>query len=96
VAEVSTALRAAPDCDAVVFVARVGHTDRRQMMRARELLDRARARVSGLVLVGDPSERRWRTSTTHADRTWFDDVGQRQPEALSEHSWRTERPLHAG
>ena len=52
VGEVSESLRIAPMCDTVVFVARPRHTDRRQLARARELLSRTGARISGLVLVG--------------------------------------------
>jgi len=52
VGEVSEALRVAPICDQVVFVARPRHTDRRRLMLARELLERADAPMAGMVLVG--------------------------------------------
>jgi Mrp family chromosome partitioning ATPase len=51
VGEVSEALRIAPICDQVVFVARPRHTDRRRLSLSRELLNRAGARMAGLVLV---------------------------------------------
>jgi Mrp family chromosome partitioning ATPase/capsular polysaccharide biosynthesis protein len=52
VGEVSEALRIAGMCDQVVFVARPRLTDRRRLLLARDLLDRAGARPVGMVLVG--------------------------------------------
>ncbi len=52
VGEVSEALRIAPICDEVLFVARPRHTDRRRLILARELLERADAQMAGMVLVG--------------------------------------------
>lgn len=52
VGEVSEALRLAPLCDQVVFVARPRHTDRRRLVLARDLLARAGAVPVGMVLVG--------------------------------------------
>jgi len=52
VGEVSDALRIAGMCDQVVFVARPRHTDRRRLLLARDLLDRAGAQPVGMVLVG--------------------------------------------
>ncbi len=49
---VSETLRIASIADAVVFVARPRHTDRRRLLRARDLLARAGVRIAGLVLVG--------------------------------------------
>jgi Mrp family chromosome partitioning ATPase/capsular polysaccharide biosynthesis protein len=51
VGEVSEALRIAPICDQVVFVARPRHTDRRRLVLARDLLQRADAPLAGMVLV---------------------------------------------
>jgi Mrp family chromosome partitioning ATPase/capsular polysaccharide biosynthesis protein len=53
IGEVSDALRVAPLCDQVVLVGRPGHTDRRRLRVARDMLARAHARTVGLVLVGD-------------------------------------------
>jgi hypothetical protein len=39
-------------CEAVVFVARPRHTDRRRLVLARDLLTRAAARVIGVVSIG--------------------------------------------
>jgi len=52
VGEVSETLRISGMCDQVVFVARPRHTDRRRLLLARDLLDRAGIRPLGLVLVG--------------------------------------------
>jgi Mrp family chromosome partitioning ATPase/capsular polysaccharide biosynthesis protein len=52
VGAVSEALRIAPLCDQVVFVVRTRHTDRRRLQLARDLLARAGAPLSGLVLIG--------------------------------------------
>jgi Mrp family chromosome partitioning ATPase len=52
VGEVSEALRIAPICDEVLFVARPRHTDRRRLILARELLERADAQMAGMVLIG--------------------------------------------
>jgi Mrp family chromosome partitioning ATPase len=52
VGEVSEALQLARICDQVLFVARPRHTDRRRLRLARDLLNRAGAKVVGLVLVG--------------------------------------------
>jgi Mrp family chromosome partitioning ATPase len=54
VGEVSEALRIAPMCDPVIFVARPRHTDRRRLVLARDLLMRAGTPPAGLVLVGQP------------------------------------------
>jgi Mrp family chromosome partitioning ATPase len=52
VGEVSEALRIAAICDQVVFVARPRHTDRRRLILARDLLERAGRSPVGMVLVG--------------------------------------------
>lgn len=52
VGEVSEALRLAAICDQIVFVARPRHTDRRRLILARDLLDRAGYTPVGIVLVG--------------------------------------------
>jgi Mrp family chromosome partitioning ATPase/uncharacterized protein involved in exopolysaccharide biosynthesis len=49
---VSETLRIASMAETVVFVARPGHTDRRRLLRARDLLARAGIRLAGLVLIG--------------------------------------------
>jgi Mrp family chromosome partitioning ATPase len=53
VGEVSETLRIAPICDQVVFVTRPRHTDRRRLILARDLLERADAPLGGLVVVGE-------------------------------------------
>jgi Mrp family chromosome partitioning ATPase len=52
VGEVSEALRVATICDQIVFVARPRQTDRRRLIMARDLLDRAGFSPVGMVLVG--------------------------------------------
>jgi Mrp family chromosome partitioning ATPase len=52
VGEVSEALRIAPMCDTVLFVARPRHTDRRRLILAHDLLTRAGVRTAGIVVVG--------------------------------------------
>jgi Mrp family chromosome partitioning ATPase len=52
VGEVSEALRIAPMCETVVFVARPRHTSRRKLVLSRDLLDRAGAPATGIVVVG--------------------------------------------
>ena len=52
IGEVSETLKIAQLCHSVVFVARLRHTDRRQLTRARDLLLRVGARPDGLIIVG--------------------------------------------
>jgi Mrp family chromosome partitioning ATPase/capsular polysaccharide biosynthesis protein len=52
VGEVSETLRIAAICDQLVFVARPRHTDRRRLILARDLLERAGHSPVGMVLVG--------------------------------------------
>ncbi|MGH2895301.1 MAG: CpsD/CapB family tyrosine-protein kinase, partial [Solirubrobacteraceae bacterium] len=53
VGEVSEALRVATMCDDVVFVVHPRRTDRRRLVLARDLLQRAGKQPVGLVLVGE-------------------------------------------
>jgi Mrp family chromosome partitioning ATPase len=53
--QVSDALRIAPLVDDVILVTRVGNTDRTELKRSRELLDRMGHSPTGLLLVGDPN-----------------------------------------
>lgn len=52
IGEVSDSLRVVGLCDHVLLVVRPGHTDRRRLSLARDLLRRAGANLRGLVLVG--------------------------------------------
>jgi succinoglycan biosynthesis transport protein ExoP len=52
IGEVSETLRVANLCREIVFVARLRHTDRRQLSRSRDLLLRIGARPDGMVIVG--------------------------------------------
>ncbi len=55
IGQISESLRIAAMSEAVVFVARPGHTDRRLVVRSRELMTRAGVRTAGVVLVGQPA-----------------------------------------
>ncbi len=63
IGQISDSLRIVGLAEAVVFVARPGHTDRRLLVRARDLLTRSLARSGagavGLVLVGQPAPGRY-------------------------------------
>jgi Mrp family chromosome partitioning ATPase/capsular polysaccharide biosynthesis protein len=52
--QVSDALRVAPLVDDSILVVRPGHTDRTDLLRTRELLDRMGHPPTGLLLIGDP------------------------------------------
>jgi Mrp family chromosome partitioning ATPase len=54
---VSDALRVAPLVDDVILVARIGRTDRTELRRSRELLERMGRAATGLVIVGDVGAR---------------------------------------
>jgi tyrosine-protein kinase len=53
VGEVSETLRIAQMCDQVVIVVRPRHTERRRIVVARDLLERAGAPTVGMVIVGE-------------------------------------------
>lgn len=55
VGEVSETLRISQMCDQVVVVVRPGHTERRRISLARDLLERANAPTLGIVVVGEES-----------------------------------------
>lgn len=63
IGQISDSLRVVGLSEAVVFVARPGHTDRRLLVRARDLLKRSLARSGtralGLVLIGQPAPGRY-------------------------------------
>lgn len=63
IGQISESLRVVGLSEAVVFVTRPGHTDRRLLVRARELLERSLARSGasavGMVLVGQPAPGRY-------------------------------------
>lgn len=60
--EVSDALRVAAQIDDIVLVARPGHTNRHNFEQVRDLLERAGARPSGLLLTGQ---------TTRSSHTYY-------------------------
>jgi Mrp family chromosome partitioning ATPase len=66
VGEVSEALRIATMCDDVIFVAHPRRTDRRQLVLARDLLQRAGKEPIGLVLVGESGLPRGHESYAYA------------------------------
>ena len=66
VAEVSEALRVATMCDDVIFVAHPRRTDRRRLILARDLLQRAGKEPIGLVLVGETGLPRGHDSYAYA------------------------------
>jgi capsular exopolysaccharide synthesis family protein len=55
VGRVSDALRVAPLVDDIVLVSRVGNTDRTELRRSRELLERMGHPPTGILLVGAPA-----------------------------------------
>ncbi len=66
VGEVSEALRIATMCDDVIFVAHPRRTDRRRLVLARDLLQRAGKQPIGLVLVGESGLPRGHESYAYA------------------------------